>query len=299
MKKYKVIYNPSSGNELVQNKIFQISKNILVSEDVTFTFYATKKEGDAQKAATNACSEGFELIIACGGDGTINEVVNGIMNSPCKSKLAVLPSGTVNDFATYMEIPTTVHDFTKLLKNQTYQKVDVGKANDKYFINVASGGAFTNIPYDVPSETKTILGKYSYYIRAAMEIPQQIEKSYKIKVTTEERTLELNALVFLISNTPSIGGFKKFSPDAKYNDGFFDVLVIEHSPPFELLNLFAKLLSGDHIHHKKVHYFKSKKVKIDSASDLVIDLDGEYGFKAPIEISMINEGLELLTPKKV
>jgi diacylglycerol kinase (ATP) len=221
------------------------------------------------------------------------------MNSPCKSKLAVLPSGTVNDFATYMEIPTTVHEFTKLLKNQTYQKVDVGKANDKYFINVASGGAFTNIPYDVPSETKTILGKYSYYIRAAMEIPQQIEKSYKIKVTTEERTLELNALVFLISNTPSIGGFKKFSPDAKYNDGFFDVLVIEHSPPFELLNLFAKLLSGDHIHHKKVHYFKSKKVKIDSASDLVIDLDGEYGFKAPIEISMINEGLELLTPKKV
>jgi len=299
MKKYKVIYNPSSGNEIVQNKIFQISKNILVSEDVTFTFYATKKEGDAQRAATDACSEGFELIIACGGDGTINEVVNGIMNSTCKSKLAVLPSGTVNDFATYMEIPTTVHGFTKLLEAQTYQKVDVGKANNKYFINVASGGAFTNIPYDVPSETKTILGKYSYYIKAAIEIPQQIEKSYKIKVSTEEKTLELNALVFLVSNTPSIGGFKKFSPDAKYNDGFFDVLVIEHSPPFELLNLFTKLLSGDHIHHKKVHYFKSKKVKIDSDKNLAIDLDGEYAFEAPIEISMINEGIELLTPKKV
>ena len=299
MKKYKVIYNPSSGNEFMQQKIFQISKNILVKEDVAFTFYATKKEGDAKEAALNACSEGYELIIACGGDGTINEVVNGIMNSTCKSKLAVLPSGTVNDFATYMEIPTTIHGFTKLLKAQTYQKVDVGKANDKYFINVASGGAFTNIPYDVPSETKTVLGKYSYYIKAAVEIPHQIEKSYKIKVTTEERTLELDALVFLISNTPSIGGFKKFSPDAKYNDGFFDVLVIEHSPPFELLNIFTKLLSGDHINHKKVHYFKSRHIKIDSSSDLIIDLDGEYGFKAPIEISMINEGLELLTPKKV
>lgn len=299
MKKYKVIYNPSSGNEIVQNKIFQISKNILVNEDLTFTFYATKEEGDAQKAATDACNEGFELIIACGGDGTINEVVNGIMNSTCKSKLAVLPSGTVNDFATYMEIPTTVHEFTKLLQAQTYQKVDVGKANNKYFINVASGGAFTNIPYDVPSETKTILGKYSYYIKAAIEIPQQIEKSFKIKVTTEEKTLELDALVFLVSNTPSIGGFKKFSPDAKYNDGFFDVLVIEHSPPFELLNLFTKLLSGDHIHHKKVHYFKSKKIKIDSDKNLAIDIDGEYAFEAPIEISMINEGIELLTPKKV
>ncbi|MFO7887431.1 MAG: YegS/Rv2252/BmrU family lipid kinase [Eubacteriales bacterium] len=299
MKKYKVIYNPSSGNEIVQQKIFQISKNILLKEDVAFTFYATKKEGDAKKAASNACIEGYDLIIACGGDGTINEVVNGIMNSTCKSKLAVLPSGTVNDFATYMEIPTTVHGFTKLLESQTYQKVDVGKANDMYFINVASGGAFTDIPYEIPSETKTILGKYSYYIKAAIEIPQQIEKSYKIKVTTEEQTLELDALVFLVSNTPSIGGFKKFSPDAKYNDGFFDVLVIEHSPPFELLNLFTKLLSGDHIHHKKVHYFKSKKIKIDSASDLVIDLDGEYGFKAPIEISMINEGIELLTPRTV
>src|SRR5665647_2342738 len=118
MEKYMVIYNPSSGKEVVQQNIFQIARSFLVDEDVSMTFISTKKKGDAIVAAKLACSEKYDLIIACGGDGTINEVVNGIMYSDCKTKLAILPSGTVNDFASYMEIPTNVAGFTKMLKNK-------------------------------------------------------------------------------------------------------------------------------------------------------------------------------------
>ncbi|SHJ80865.1 diacylglycerol kinase (ATP) [Dethiosulfatibacter aminovorans DSM 17477] len=296
MEKYLVVYNPSSGKEMGQQKMFQIAKNLLTDEDISMTFIATKKKGDAIEAAKHGCSEGYDMIIACGGDGTINEAVNGIMQSPSKTKLAILPTGTINDFATYMRIPSSIKEFTKMLKNKKTNMVDVGKVNDQYFINVVSGGAFTNIPHEVPSDTKTIFGKYAYYFQAALEIPNQIYKSYNLKVESEGKTLNLEALVFVVSNTPSTGGFKKMTPDAKFNDGLFDVVIFEKTNPLIMLEIFTGMASGDHVKHPKVHYFKTSEISIDSDDELTIDIDGEYGFKTPVNISIINEGIELLVP---
>jgi diacylglycerol kinase (ATP) len=296
MERFLVIYNPSSGKETVQQKIFQIAKEFLVDEDISITFISTKKQGDAVEAAKAACADGYDLIIACGGDGTINEVVNGIMHSPCKTKLAILPSGTVNDFGTYMGIPTSVNGFITMLKNKKTALVDVGKANDRYFINVISGGAFTNIAHEIPSETKSIFGKYAYYFQAAIEIPTQIYKSHHLHIKTETESLNLEALVFMVSNTPSIGGMKKLSPDAKYDDGLFDVVIIEKAPPFALLEIFSGFASGDHVNHPSVHYFKSSQIAIDAEEEIIMDIDGEYGFTTPVDIKIIRKAIELLVP---
>lgn len=296
MEKFMVVYNPSSGKEVVQQNMFQIARSFLYDEDVSMTFISTKKKGDAIAAAKLACCEKYDLIIACGGDGTINEVVNGIMYSKCKSKLAILPSGTVNDFASFMKIPTSVADFTKMLKNKKTKKIDVGLANETYFINVVSGGAFTNIPHEIASDIKTIFGKYAYYFQAAIEIPNQIYKSYPLSIESAERAFDIDALVFIASNTPSIGGFKHFSPDAKYNDGLLDVVIIEKTNPLVMLEIFTGMASGDHIFHPNVHHFKTKELSITSTDDLTIDIDGEYGFKAPVNIQIINEAIELLVP---
>ncbi len=296
MERYLVVYNPTSGKEMGQQKMFQIAKKLLMDEDISMTFIATKKKGDAIEAAKLGCTEGYDMIIACGGDGTINEAANGIMQSTCKTKLAILPTGTVNDFATYMQIPTSITEFTKMLKNKKTNMVDVGKVNNQYFINVVSGGAFTNIPHEVPSDTKTIFGKYAYYFQAALEIPNQIYKSYNLRVESEGKTLNLEALVFVVSNTPSIGGFKKMTPDAKFNDGLFDVVIFEKTNPLIMLEIFTGMASGDHVKHPKVHYFKTSEISIDSDDDLTIDIDGEYGFKTPVNISIINKGIELLVP---
>lgn len=296
MERFLVIYNPSSGKETVQQKIFQIAKEFLVDEDISVTFISTKKQGDAVEAAKAACADGYDLIIACGGDGTINEVVNGIMHSPCKTKLAILPSGTVNDFGTYMGIPTSVNGFIKMLKNKKTALVDVGKANDRYFINVISGGAFTNIAHEIPSETKSIFGKYAYYFQAAIEIPTQIYKSHHLHIKTETESLDLEALVFMISNTPSIGGMKKLSPDAKYDDGLFDVIIIEKAAPFVLLEIFSGFASGDHVNHPNVHYFKSSQIAINADEEIIMDIDGEYGFTTPVDISISRKAIELLVP---
>ena len=106
----------------------------------------------------------------------------------------------------------------------------------------------------------------------------------------------MEALVFIVSNTPSIGGFKKMTPDAKYNDGLFDVVIFEKTNPLIMLEIFTGMASGDHVNHPMVHYFKTNEISIDSDDDLTIDIDGEYGFKTPVNISIINKGIELLVP---
>lgn len=296
MKKYMVIYNPSSGKELAQQKIFYIAKKILATEDVEFNFYATKQKGDATKASTRACAANYDMIFSCGGDGTVHEVVNGIMSSDKKTKLAILPAGTVNDFAQQLGIPKDTSHFINLLKNENYKKVDLGKANDKYFVNVVGGGAFTNIPHTVHTDVKTILGKYAYYFYAALDIPGQLNNSYEIEYSFDNNSLKINTFLFLISNTSSVGGFKYLSPKAKFNDGLLDIIIIEKTTPSDLMLIFTSLIYGHHINHSKVHYFQSKNITINSEPSINLDLDGEFGGSTPITISSVNEAIEILAP---
>lgn len=181
MKKYMVIYNPSSGKESAANKVFQAGRYVMEDEEVEITYYATKKKDDAVFAAKRACNEGYDMIISCGGDGTVHEVVNGIMKSNKKTRLGILPAGTVNDFAAQLNIPWTSEEFADMIVNYKFKNVDIGKINDDYFVNVVSGGAFINIPHSVTVDAKTLFGKYAYYFQAAIEIPGQLEKSYNIK----------------------------------------------------------------------------------------------------------------------
>lgn len=296
MEKYMVIYNPSSGKELSAQKIFAITRRIQSIKNIEVTFFATKKKNDATTAALRACKNNYDLIIACGGDGTVNEIVNGIMLSENKTKLAILPTGTINDFAQQLSVPKNVINYTRMLLNGRYKKIDIGKANDKYFVNVVGGGAFTNIPHIVPSDVKTSFGKYAYYLQGAFEIPGQLDKSYVITYTLDGKELTLNTFLFLISNTASVGGFRYLSPKATYTDGLLDIIIIEKSSPTDLLQIFTGILNGQHVNHNKVHYFQSKNVKISSKTPITLDIDGEIGDSTPVSINLINKAIDILVP---
>lgn len=296
MEKYMVIYNPSSGREMAGNKAFQACKYILEKKDTEITFFATKKKNDAMYAATKACNEGYDLIIACGGDGTIHEVVNGIMYSEKRTKFALLPAGTSNDFAQQLYIPSTPVEFADLLLSKNFEPLDVGCLGDTYFINVVCGGAFTNIPHTVNIEAKTLFGKYAYYFQAALEVPGQIEKSYNIKYAIDDVEYNIDTILFLISNTASAGGFKYLSPKAKYNDGYLDLLIIEKAPATDLFQIFTGVFNGTHINHPKVHYHQAKDIKIECDQELIIDIDGELGGKTPINLTSVYRPLEILVP---
>lgn len=296
MKKYMVIYNPSSGRETAGSKAFQACKYVMEKTDTEITFFATKKKNDAFITATKACDEGYDLIIACGGDGTVHEVVNGIMNSENITKLAILPSGTINDFAEQLCIPSIPEEFANLLLNPKFEPIDLGFLGDKYFMNVVCGGAFTNIPHKVNIDAKTIFGKYAYYFQAALEIPGQIEKSYNINYTIDGEEYNIDTVLFLISNTSSAGGFKYLSPKAKFNDGYLDIIIIEKAPATDLFQIFTGVFNGTHINHPKVHYHQAKNIDIECEQELIIDIDGELGGKTPINLTSVYRPLEILVP---
>lgn len=292
----KLIYNPSAGMQTQQEKAFLIARKLTESGDFRVSIFATKKKDDAYIEAKKACEEDFDIILACGGDGTVNEVVNGIMESEHKSKLAILAAGSVNDFSEYLNLPSDVTKYTEMLIKGNTISADVGKANEKYFINVAAGGAFTNIAHEVPVDTKTILGKFAYYLQGAIELPYQLDKQFPVTVKIdEEDPFDADIFLFLITNSPSVGGFKKLVPEASITDNMLDLLLIKKTAKKELVEIFSKIITGQHIKHPGVLYKKASKISLTSSVDnLILDIDGEQGEKPPVLFQIIPGGIEII-----
>lgn len=293
----KLIYNPSAGLQTQQDKAFVIIKSLLERSDFRVSIFATKKKDDAYYEAKKACDEKFDIILACGGDGTVNEVVNGIMESPFKSKLAILAAGSVNDFSEHLNLPTSIPKFTDLLIKGKTMAVDVGKANNKYFINVAAGGAFANIAHEVPIDTKTLLGKFAYYLQGAKELPEQLSKNFPVTIQVDmEEPFNADIFLFLVTNSPSVGGFKKLVPQASINDSQLDLLIIKKTTKKELVEIFSKIITGQHIYHPSVIYKKAKNISLTSSlNNLIIDIDGEQGEKTPVFFEIIPQGIEIIS----
>ena len=138
-------------------KIYRLIE-ILEENNYHIDVYTTKMQLDAMYVASRACKDKYDIIVAVGGDGTVNEVVNGVMPNKTRPKLAVYPAGTVNDFANYLKVPRTMKEFAEIIIKEKTTKIDVGLGGDRYFLNVAAAGLLTDVAYRVSSEAKTVLG---------------------------------------------------------------------------------------------------------------------------------------------
>lgn len=292
MKKVKIILNPSSGKQLTERKVEYLTK-LLLDDGYTVGRFMTAKKGDATKETIKACNEDWDMIIACGGDGTVNEVAKGIAESQRKVPVAILSTGTVNDFANYMKIPNNINDFFEMIKRKKIIEVDLGKSNGDYFVNVAAGGILTNVGYQVQPEAKALLGRMAYYFEGLIELVREGLDPIDVSFESEEYTADEKILLFLISNSSSIGGFKKIAPDADVLDGLLDVLIIKNSDVPELANIFFNILRGDHINHPNVIYFKTKDITIKSDRDISIDIDGEYGGNLPANFKVYSKAMKI------
>jgi len=296
MRKVKVICNPSSGWQNTQRKVDQLC-SMLINEGYIVGKYNTSAKDDAMHETIKTCKEEWDLIIASGGDGTINEIVKGIIKGGRKIPVAILASGTVNDFANYMRIPRDVEEFFQMIKKERTIDVDLGKVNDEYFINVAASGLLTDIGYKVPSEIKAIFGKMAYYIEGLKEIPRSKIQPIQLSFKSEEFSGQESVLLYLISNTASIGGFKRIAPDADVQDGYLDVVIIKKSEVQDLAQIFINIFRGEHINHPNVIYFKTKKITVESEEeDITIDIDGEYGGKLPATYEVIPSAFRIILP---
>ncbi len=295
MKKIKIICNPSSGRQIAQRNIPGLAGE-LKKNNYYVDIYMTKRQLDAMHAASKACKDDYDIVVAVGGDGTVNEVVNGIMANKTKPRLAVYPAGTVNDFAGYLKMPRTVKEFTNIIINEKTMKIDVGLGGDRYFLNVAAAGLLTDVAYRVSTEAKTVLGKFAYYLEGLRELPKQIFKPINITLKVNDTEEEREILFFLVANTPSVGGFKNIAPEADINDGKFDLLIVEKGQFIDVARIFFMALSGNHTNHPNLQYIQVDAFSVYCEDNIYVDLDGEQGGKLPMDFRIEKGAIDLIVP---
>ncbi|WP_158734646.1 diacylglycerol kinase [Alteribacillus sp. YIM 98480] len=294
MKRARIIYNPTSGREQMKKQLPYILDR-LEMEGYETSAHMTKREGCAREEARRAGISGFDMVVAAGGDGTIFEVVNGLADLGTRPKLGLIPAGTTNDLARALGISgNNIEQVCDVLCSGKSRPIDIGKVNDQYFINIAAGGKLTELTYDTPSKLKTMMGQLAYYVKGFEKL-RSLKPKY-VKMEYDGKLYEGQIMMFLISNTNSVGGFEKLLPNAKYNDGMFDMIIIKKTNLPELVRIGTQALNGEHLHHEKVMYVQANRIKIDVEGDMQLNLDGEYGGKLPAEFVNLHHHVEMFCP---
>ncbi|WP_018659572.1 diacylglycerol kinase [Allofustis seminis] len=301
-KRARLIYNPTSGRESFIHHLPDILKIYEQAGYETSTFQTTSEPFSAKKEAARCATVGFDLIIAAGGDGTLNEIVNGIAEKEFRPKVAVIPAGTTNDFARALHVPT--RDFVaaaKVINKHRTVFMDIGKLKSHdtfyYFTNVAATGTLTELTYEVSPQMKTAFGYLAYLIKGLQMLPQV--RNEQIRVTYDGQVYEQEVAMVLIALTTSIGGFENIAPDKVMGDGEFTLIIIQPSNLLEMAEIVRQLLesSNEQIHHPNLLYIKADEVKLEVLSGdrtMPVNLDGEYGGDLPAEFINLQQHIEFV-----
>lgn len=292
MKKIALVYNPVSGSGTLKKHLdyyidaFQKRGMLLVP-------YRTQVDNSKSFDAFMETAEP-EGVIAAGGDGTLSEVVNLIMARKKPLPVGIIGSGTSNDFATYLQVNQNLEDYFDAIKEGKTRPVDLGQAGDKYFINVASAGAFTSVAHEVAPRLKNSLGKMAYYLKGLGEIPKF--RLMPLHVEADGKSYDEEVFLFVVINGATVGSMKNVAEDAKIDDGKLDFLAVKKCSVKEFMKLFRDLLRGKSIADKKsVLHIASDSFFISSTEEVTSDLDGEVGSKLPLNIKNIHHALEVYT----
>lgn len=288
------IINPHSGKGLIKNNLLQIV-DILVKSGYEVTVYPTQERGDACRVMRER-NKSYSLVVCSGGDGTLDEIVTGMMQSGFKTTIGYIPAGSTNDFANSLKISSTMKKAAETVVNGTVFSCDVGRFNEDVFVYIAAFGLFTEVSYGTPQEMKNMLGHMAYILEGVKHL--QNIKSYQLKVTSmsengDTKIIEDDFIFGMVTNSYSVGGFKSiagnvFKGNIALNDGLFEVTLIKMPKnPMELNSILAAL-AIQNIDTQYMYSFKSGKLIIESQEEVAWTLDGEFGGKHK-EVVLIND----------
>ncbi|MGN0658040.1 MAG: YegS/Rv2252/BmrU family lipid kinase [Emergencia sp.] len=296
VRKVILFYNPNSGNGMFKNNLDHIIGRyqdagylvvpIRAAHGHTIFDYLAELDKETYR-------EEYRQIIAAGGDGTINVCVNAMIRHDIDLPLAIMPAGTANDFAYYFNIPNDIDQMLEIAMGDNYTYADVGRVNDRYFINVAAIGQVVGVSQKTDPTLKNTIGVLAYYLKGLSEIPGM--KPVKVTLTTPEKIYREKMYFMVVMNGKSAGGFKKISPDSEINDGLLDVLLFRNMSLLEMPGVFMKILQGNHPSSKKVLHFQTSSLKIETTETLPTDIDGEHGERFPMEFSVLHNRLRIHT----
>ncbi len=292
MKKIKLIYNSGAGQSKFKYFLDTTIEKFMQNGIEVSVFRASKKT-NLYEYLKDVDNEDCYAIVVAGGDGTINRVVNVIMKNNIKTPLGIIPAGTSNDFARHIKMPSNFSDCIDKILAGNVQQVDVGLANDKYFVNVCSAGLFTNASQKADKNLKNAVGKLSYFITAAEQLMKF--RPFLVKIETEKEVITEKINLFLIFNGSSVGGIDKFTTDSSIQDGIFDIIILKNWKFYQVPSIVLNILSGKQQEDPNIIYLKEKWIKINKIKGKCDDpdVDGDEGPKFPLEVKCIEKALNM------
>ncbi|NSW90640.1 MAG: YegS/Rv2252/BmrU family lipid kinase [Firmicutes bacterium] len=290
MEKAILVYNPLSGQRSVPYKIDHIIGRFMDNDILIQPFRTYNIEEDKLLDILN--NGNYSRVIISGGDGTINTVVNIMLKNNINLPIGIIPSGTCNDFARCLRIPSNLDKCLDIVLSGKTIKIDVGIVNgEKYFLNTCAGGILVDVSFSTSGELKKNIGPLAYYLRALGEMANI--RPFNLKLTANGQNIDVDALMFIILNGRHAAGFNNIAGTADLTDGLMDIIIIKNCWHIDVAGILLKVLANDLLSHKSIISLKAKFCVIEGDSNVALTLDGEKGPGLPISVEFINKHLSV------
>lgn len=294
-----LLANPASGKEKLDN-IIEVVKRRFNEKGYHLDVYFSNRPQDLEDKA-QLWAEDYDMFLACGGDGTIHEVVNGIMRSEVRPTLAVIPSGTVNDIAKILGIPKNIEKNLDLILNSEPIEMDINQINDTYFTYVAGAGFLTEISYTAEREDKIKYGQVAYYREGVKSLKRR--PYFVVELEANDRMTVEEASLVLILSANQFGGMRlwRFSRKTKLNDGLVDIRIFKGRKLLLIFKLILFVLLAGRKQFKQTHISTSEAV-IRPLNDYKLDwnADGEKVFSGELRLKVIPRAIRVIAhPKRI
>ena len=276
MKRKKLLFlvNPHAGKSEIRHKLLEIV-DLFVRHGWEVTVHTTQRPLEIPKLVKRRAKR-YELVVCCGGDGTLNETVAGLMACDPRPMLGYIPAGTVNDFASSLGLSKNMPEAARAIMEGVPFCCDIGGFNDRYFTYIAAFGAFTDVAYQTPQQTKNVLGRAAYILEGIRRLPSI--KAYRLTVEHDGGRVEGDFLFGMVTNSRSVGGFRLAGKiDVSMNDGLLEVLLVRNpTNPMEAQQVITAIL-GQQFDSELILCFRTTAVTFCSAEEVPWTLDGEFG----------------------
>ncbi len=296
MKKRRMlfIYNPKAGKAQIRNHLLDII-NVFVQGGYEVTVAPTQAAGEAMVMMQKR-EEKYDCVVCSGGDGTLDEVVTGMLKSGKKILLGYVPAGSTNDFANSLKLPKNMKKAAETVINGKPFACDVGVFNEDNFVYIAAFGLFTDVSYETKQEIKNVLGHMAYLLEGVKSI--SAIKPFHFKVYHDGEVIEDDFIFGMVTNSDSVGGFKRITgKNVSLDDGVFEVTLIRMPKnPFELSMIAAGLLNRD-LNTEYMYCFKTAEIAFESKENVAWTLDGEFGGEhSKVHIKNCQKAMDIIVP---
>ncbi len=286
----KIIVNPVAGRGKTESRIPQL-RQLLNDNRLDYDLEMTRAPGQAEEIARRAGSE-YDTVIAVGGDGTMNEVINGVMDT--RTPVGFIPAGTGNDFARSLGIPLDWKKAVNVFQRGRKTPFDVGKDIDGYFGIILGLGFPSDVMHHANTSTNMFRGSSAITV-STLKVINKL-RTYNVHITTDDADFSAAVTGVFILNTQYCGGGLQIAPEARHNDGWLDVAVMHAAGKFDFLTTLPKAYKGTHVGKSWLQFIRTKKITVTTEEVLRKDFDGNIYGQSPIEAELLPAALDVWVP---